>query len=134
MKKLLILVTLILEIGIQGNAQEEIYLRLGMTLTEIRKELPNSKVDSIDSNKVIVQETKYTVIFYFLNENNICNLQVYKYNIAFLSTILKTFNEDKNYVKLSSLEYLYNNGEDVRRYEIQINSEKETVVLYVENM
>lgn len=134
MKKLLILVTLILGIGIQGNAQEEIYLRLGMTLTEIRKELPNSKVDSIDSNKVIVQETKYTVIFYFLNENNICNLQVYKYNIAFLSTILKTFNEDKNYVKLSSLEYLYNNGEDVRRYEIQINSEKETVSLYVENM
>jgi predicted nucleotidyltransferase component of viral defense system len=134
MKKLLIFVTLILEIGIQGNAQEEIYLRLGMTLTEIKKELPNSKVDSIDSNKVIVQETKYTVIFYFLNENNICNLQVYKYNITFLSTILKTFNEDKNYVKLNSLEYLYNNGEDVRRYEIQINSEKETVVIYVENM
>lgn len=134
MKKLLILVTLILGIRIQGNAQEEIYLRLGMTLTEIRKELPNSKVDSIDSNKVIVQETKYTVIFYFLNENNICNLQVYKYDIAFLSTILKTFNEDKNYVKLGILEYLYNNGEDVRRYEIQINSEKETVILYVENM
>ena len=95
MKKLIIIVTLILGIGLQSNAQD-VYLRLGMTLTEIKKELPNCKVDNTENIKVIVQETDYSRIFYVMNNENICNLQVYQYNLSFLSTLLNTLNEDKS--------------------------------------
>lgn len=133
MKKLIIIVTLILGIGLQSNAQD-VYLRLGMTLAEIKKELPNCKVDNIEDTKVIVQETDYSRIFYFMNNENICDLQVYQYNLTFLPVLLSTFNENKSFIQLSGLEYLYNNGKDVRKYEIKINSVNEIVSLYVENM
>mgnify|MGYP007009151574 CR=1 FL=1 len=134
MKNLLIFITLILGITVKVNAQEEAYLRLGMTLTEIRKELPNSKLDNKDNFKVITQETEYSRIFYFINNEDICNLQVYQYNLTFLPALLSILNEDISFIQLNSLEYLYNNGKNVRKYKISIDSANEIVSLYVENM
>jgi hypothetical protein len=134
MKKLKIVVILILGIGIQVNAQSEVYLRLGMTMAEISKEVPDGKTEKFGDSSVIVQEAEYCRIFYFMDIDSICILQVYTYHISMLATMLKTFNEDDQYLKMESLEYLYNNGKVVRKYEIIINKEKETMSLYVENM
>lgn len=136
MKKLIIIVILILGIELQVTAQkEEVYIRLGMTYQEIRKEIPSAKQDKLDSGlKALVQSSDYTVVYYFFNKEDICNLQVYKYHIAMLTIMLKAFNEDPEYLQTGPLEYLYNSQKILRTYTIVLDRSKETLTLYVEDV
>jgi len=135
--KIFIIIFFIFSTILQSISQtnnNNVYLRLGMDINEIKQEITDYKIDYIDNTKVLIQDTEYIKIFYFFNINDICNLQAYLYNIDALSHILKSFKDDKNFIRMDALEYLYSDGQYVRKYLLYIDEDKGTLILYVEDV
>jgi len=135
--KIFIIIFFIFSTILQSISQtnnNNVYLRLGMDINEIKQEIIDYKIDYIDNTKVLIQDTEYIKIFYFFNRNDICNLQAYLYNIDALSHILKSFKDDKNFIRMDALEYLYSDGQYVRKYLLYIDEDKGTLILYVEDV
>jgi hypothetical protein len=128
MKRFLTVLVIFMLIVVTTIAQE-VKIRLGESLESVKKEFASYtlKVDE-DGDRYYFQETESGAVFYYFNSKNICYLQIYVYNSTFLPFVIRSFREDKHFIAISNLEYLYVRGNTMYHYDIIVDDR----VLYIQ--
>ena len=129
MKKIAIIIILGC-IGLLAFAQDNsVKLRIDTSLQEMQNlysELP-VKIDK-DGDKYLFQEAENSWIFYYFNEDDLCNVQTHIYHKSFVTSLLKSLNS-KDYLKLSNTEYLRIDYNRIVKFTIEVDLEYDVVVL-----
>jgi len=102
-----LLVVLLMIIATTASAQSEVRLRVGMTLKEIRDEVPEAIERDKGHGNHLVQESDNEIVVYFFDDDGVCNVQVYVYSIEGVPEVVETLKSTKNMVMISDREFMY---------------------------
>jgi len=130
MKNLIIIIILCLS----GNTfAQDIKLKLDVDYTTIKDEYSQAITKYTEEGvKYLILEKEEVIVWMYFNEKDICDMQVYAYEISILGNMLKAFNNDKDFIKVSATEYILVTENKILSYEILI--EERIILLFIKKI
>ena len=134
--KNLLAILLVALLGTSANAQQpdDISVKIGWHIIDIKEYIVEFDEVIKEERHFIVQSVEHRLVFYYFNEEQYCDVQVYRYHISYLGWLKSMFEREDLFMKVADSEYMVCIDNFYRSFIINVNERTQTVIILVEDI